>query len=70
MAKATLRLKPVQSVAKTARPEAQTAKTTVTAMTNAAAETATVVDATVTVTAVALLVHRTSQSQRSPRMTF
>jgi hypothetical protein len=39
-------------------------------MTTAGAETATVVVVTVTVTAVADLDHRTSQSQRSPRMTY
>jgi hypothetical protein len=39
-------------------------------MTTAAVETETVVVATVTVTAVALLDHRMSQSQRSPRMTY
>jgi hypothetical protein len=73
VAKATLLLRVPPSaarLAKTARPEAQTATTTVTVTTIVVAETATVVAATVTATVVAALDHRTSQSQRSPRMTY
>jgi hypothetical protein len=57
-------------LAKTARPEAQTATTTVTVTTTVVAETATAVVATVTVTAAAVLVVRMTKSQRSPRMTY